>query len=95
MIYGNALIYGDAQVYGDADIQSNNDYCCFQSFGSENRTTTFFRSKTNEIRIKCGCYEGTVEEFEKRVQDTHGTTKYAQEYLAIIATAKIKFEYER
>ena len=83
-VYGDATVTGDAIVTGDADITSNSDYSCFQSFGSEGRTTTAFREKGNKIKIRCGCFSGSVEEFEKRVEKTHGDSKFGREYKAVI-----------
>ena len=92
MIYGNARVYGNAMIYGNANISDNNSYCCFQSFGSSNRTTTAFREKDGNIRIDCGCFSGTITEFKNKVIETHGDSKYAKEYLAIIEVIKIKFD---
>jgi acyl-[acyl carrier protein]--UDP-N-acetylglucosamine O-acyltransferase len=84
-VYGNARVSGDAEVYGDAD------YCCFQRFGSSNRTTTFFKTKTKEIFVSCGCFLGNLTDFELRVKSTHGDNKHAREYLAILGVVRIKF----
>lgn len=77
---------GNAQIYGDAD------YCCFQSFGSVNRTTTVFKEANGKIKIICGCFNGTIDEFKNQVLQTHKENKFAKEYLAIIEVIKIKFE---
>ena len=98
VVYGNARVYGDARVYGNAwvsgnaETKSNDDYCYFQNFGSQNRTTTFFKEKKNKIKVNCGCFSGSIEEFEKQVKETHGEGKNAKEYLSIIEVVKIKFE---
>ena len=31
----------------------------------------------------CGCFIGTLDEFRKKVKETHADTKFAKEYLAI------------
>ncbi|HAO29152.1 MAG TPA: hypothetical protein DCQ68_18860, partial [Chryseobacterium indologenes] len=79
------------EVFGNAETKSNNDYCCFQNFGSANRTTTFFKEKDNKIKVRCGCFSGSIEEFEKEVRKTHGEGKNAKEYFSIIEVVKIKF----
>lgn len=91
-IYGDARVYSDAWIYGDADIADSSDYICFKGFGSENRNTTVFRCRDNHIRVKCGCFSGTLAEFAEKVKETHGDSKYAREYLACIEAAKIHFE---
>ncbi|MDO4157187.1 MAG: hypothetical protein Q4D37_10495, partial [Oscillospiraceae bacterium] len=83
---GNAWVFDDARVYGD------DDYICFKGFGSVNRNTTMFKTKNGSIAVSCGCFSGTLEEFEDKVKETHCDSKYAKEYLACVETAKIHFE---
>jgi len=85
-------VSGNAKVSGNADTKSNNDYCCFQNFGSTNRTTTFFKEKNSKVKVSCGCFSGSIEKFEKQVKETHGEGKHAKEYLSIIEVVKIKFD---
>ena len=82
----NACVSGDALVYGDAD------YIYLKGFGSHNRSTTMFRAKGVNICVSCGCFSGTLEEFESKVKETHGSNKFAREYLALVEAAKIHFE---
>ena len=91
-VYGNTIVCGNAMVCGNANISNTNDYIILQGFGSKNRTTTFFKCKDNLIRVICGCFEGTIDEFVSKVKETHGNNKYAREYLAIIDLAKIHFD---
>lgn len=90
-VSGNAKVYGNARVFGDANITSNNDYCCFSCFGSENRTTTAYKTKDGHVEIICGCFRGTIGEFAARVEETHGDNKFGREYKAIIEVIKAKF----
>ena len=85
---GNAWVYGDARVYGDAD------YVCIKGLGSYNRNTTFFKCKDGHIHVSCGCFSGTLSEFEAKVKETHGGSKYAREYLVALEVVKIHFEKE-
>ena len=82
----NACVSGNARVYGDAD------YIYSKGFGSHNRSTTMFRAKGGNICVSCGCFSGTLEEFESKVKETHGSNKFAREYLALVEAAKIHFE---
>lgn len=99
-IYGNACIYDDARISGyaricgDAWIHSGADYLCFKGLGSQNRNTTFFKCKDGHIHVSCGCFSGSIQEFETKVKKTHGDSKYAKEYLACIEVVKIHFEKE-
>ena len=90
-VYGNTRVHGDAEVYGDAEVSSDDDYALVHGFGSENRATTFFRLKNKGIGVKCGCFYGTLEEFKKKVEETHGENKYAKEYLMIADLMEYKF----
>ena len=90
-VYGNALVRDNARVYGDANIKSLDDICYISSFGSENRSTTFFRCEDGSIKVKCGCFKGTLDEFRDRVKETYGNNKYAKEYLLAADLAELKF----
>lgn len=102
-VYGNAWVYGDAQVYGDArvygnawvsgdaKIENNDNHCGFDCFGSANRHTHAYLTKDNKVEITCGCFNGSIEEFAKKVEQTHSGTVYEKAYKAIINVIKIKF----
>ena len=91
-VYGDAHVYGDARVCDKADIKSKDDIIWLSGLGSENRTTTLFRTKEGGILVSCGCFSGDLAAFEAKVKETHGDSKYAREYLSLIETAKIHFE---
>lgn len=92
LICGNACVCGDALVCCDAEVSGNADYICFKGFGSMNRNTTMFKTKDGNICVSCGCFHGTLQEFEEKVKVTHGDSKFAREYLACVEAAKIHFE---
>ena len=91
-VSGDALVCGDAQVYGDALVYGNADYICLKGFGSKNRSTTMFRTKSGDVYVCCGCFKGSLKEFSEKVKETHGSSKYAKEYLACVEAAKIHFK---
>ena len=82
-VYGDARVSGNAEVSGDAEVSGNADYTTIKGFGSCFRCSTFFRCKDKEVRVVCGCFYGTIEEFRKKVKKTHRETKLAEEYLMI------------
>jgi hypothetical protein len=90
-VYGNAQVYGDARVYGDAWVYGDADYCVLQGFGSVFRSTTIFVDEKLGHRVVCGCFTGSIAEFEEKVKQTHGGTKFEKEYLLIIELAKVHF----
>ena len=81
-VYGDARVYGDAAFSGDARVSGNADYACIKGFGTEFRHTTFYKTKENGIGVKCGCFNGSLEQFREQVKETR-TGKIVKEYLAI------------
>ena len=93
-VYGDAEVYGNAWVCGNAEVCGDADYVCAKGLGSRYRNTTFFKCKNGDIYVTCGCFEGNLDEFTKKVKTTHGDSKYAKEYLAMVEVVKIHFENE-
>ena len=81
-VSGNAEVYGNAEVSGDAEVYDNADYTTIHGFGTQFRTTTFFRCKDKKVRVACGCFFGTIPEFREQVKNTR-KGKIAEEYLMI------------
>ena len=95
LIYDNARIHGCAEVYNarigtNGNIECTKQYMTFGSFGSRGDTTTIYRTAEG-VRVKCGCFNGTLDEFRKIVKATHSNNQYAKEYLAIADIAEIRF----
>ena len=93
-VYGNALVSDNARVSGNALVSGNADYATISGFGSEYRTTTFFRNRSGQIEVRCGCFYGTIEEFRAKVKQTHGETKKAIEYLKVADLMEYHFSKE-
>ena len=92
-VCGNAWVYGNVEVCGNAEVYGDADYITIKGLGSKYRNTTIFKTKEN-IAVKCGCFYGTLAEFVDKVKETHGNSKFAKEYLALIDLVKIHFELE-
>ena len=90
-VYGNAEVSGDAEVYGNAEVSGNADYTTIHGFGTQFRTTTFFRCKDKKVRVACGCFFGTIPEFREQVKNTR-KGKIAEEYLMIADLMENHFE---
>ena len=90
-VSGNAQVSGNARVSGNANIKNDNEHCGFDGFGSCNRHTHAYLTKEKKVEITCGCFRGSIEEFEKKVEETHSGTIYEKQYKAIINVIKIKF----
>ena len=82
-VSGDARVCGNAKVFGNAWVQNCRDYSATSCFGSENRTTTFFRTKDGGISVRCGCFYGTLREFREKVKERHGDSRLAKEYLML------------
>lgn len=93
-VSGNAEVFGNARVSGNAWVSGNADYATVHGFGSEYRTTTFFRTKAGDIGVRCGCFYGTLEELRAKVKETHGETKTAKEYLMVADLMEFRFSKE-
>lgn len=88
-----ARVSGDACICSNAKIATSEDYAIIQGFGTECRVTTFYRCVDGKVRVKCGCFSGTIDEFRDQVKRTR-TGKVAKEYLMIADLMEYRFEEE-
>ena len=72
-------------------IQSSSDILIVGRIGSRNDYTTIFHTDKG-VFVRCGCFKGTLDEFEAKVKQTHNGSKHEKDYLALIQFVKIKFE---
>lgn len=91
VISGYISLTGDDVIKGTARISKKDDYSSVRGFGSCGRTTTFFRCSDDMIRVVCGCFYGTIDEFIERVKETR-IGKVSREYLIIAELMKLHFE---
>jgi hypothetical protein len=64
-----------------------------QVMGSrESQTTTYWTADKNQVI--CGCFKGTLDEFETRVNDVYGSTRHGAEYKKYIAIVRKIMEME-
>ena len=56
---------------------------------------TYFYKTLSEIYVRCGCFFGTIKEFENQVKETHADNKqYLTEYVEAIRYARIVLKGE-
>ena len=91
-VCGNAEVYGNARVCGNAEVFRTEHYLVMGPIGSRNAFTTFFRTKDRKIKVVCGCFFGTIDEFLAKVKQTHGNSKHAKVYQVAVEVALSQLE---
>ena len=89
-VSGDAWVCGNAQVCGNAWVYKNIDHAEINGFGTCGRHTTFFRCKDKTVKVSCGCFLGTIDEFRNQVKNTR-EGKIAKEYLMIADLMELHF----
>lgn len=84
---GDAWVCSNARIGGNAMIRDNASWLIVGPIGSRDDFTTFF-SGEDGIYVSCGCFYGSISEFEKAVEKTHAGTKHEKDYKLAIALAK-------
>lgn len=92
---GNAWVCDNATVSGNAEIKKKTHLLEIGFIGSRDDVTTFFRTKDKGIFVKCGCFEGDIDDFEKKVQKVHADDKHGRVYALAIAMAKEQIELDK
>lgn len=88
-VSGNACVYGNAYVYGNARVSDEQHILVIGPVGSRNDFTTFF--KTNRgISVKCGCFQGDLNDFLSSVERTHGDSCHGKVYRLAAEMAKVQ-----
>ena len=65
--------------------------CC----GSCDRITTIiFYADKSEPMVYCGCFSGTIEQFEEKIHETHSGTFHEYEYMAMVDYIKSIRKYQ-
>ena len=83
---------GGANLGGEwGKLESVSDILIVGPIGSRNGYTTIYHTDKG-VFVMCGCFRGTLDEFAKRAEETHGDNKHARDYKALIEFAKVKFE---
>ncbi|MBC1937151.1 hypothetical protein HCA69_12290 [Listeria grandensis] len=90
-ISGPIKMDGKFRIGGNANIQKQEDFVCISNVGSEKGTLSAYRAKDGGIEVTRGCFRGTPVEFREAVQKTHGDSKIAKEYLALMDFLTVRF----
>lgn len=90
IVCNNAQLRDGAKFSKNALIERTADYLTLSPIGSRNDCTTFFKTADGGIFVMCGCFRGTIDEFEQAVEKTHGDNKHGQAYRKAIELAQIR-----
>ena len=94
-VYGDAEVSGNAWVYGNAEVSGRKHILWISMIGSRDDTVTFCRSKERKIIVAVGCFSGTIDEFEKQVDVTHGDNEHGKAYRLAIELAKLRIDLDK
>jgi hypothetical protein len=72
---------------GCSGFKTNPERITSPILGSRDSQTTFYWNNEKE-QIVCGCFKGTLEEFEEKIKETHGDNEFAQGYFKWIDAIK-------
>ena len=56
---------------------------------------TFMRTKDEKIFVIVGCFAGTIDEFERKVKETHGDNEHGKAYRLAIELAKLRIDLDK
>ena len=73
------------------DFKENPSRYTGPKMGSRNSQTTTYWDKNKNL-VVCGCFKGTIEEFEKAVNKTHGNNDFGKQYAKYIKQVKTLME---
>ena len=94
-VYGDARVSGNAQVSGDAWVESQTDWLLVGPAKSSGRFTTAYRDTKIGVRVSCGCFTGTAQEFSAQIEATHaGNQQHLQQYRLFCQLIAFSFDIQ-
>lgn len=85
--FGERCSFGEGIKY-EGMSETTLRFLKIDRIGSRLGCTYFFKTAT-DIYVRCGCFFGTIADFEKKVNETHARNKkYRKEYLEAIKYVK-------
>ena len=95
-VSGSARVSGSAHILGDGRVSKPGDYITVGPAISSGRFTTAHVDETIGVRVNCGCFTGTVEEFRQAIEATHAeSAQHLAQYRAFVALIKAHFAIDR
>ena len=87
-VYGNAEVCGNAKVWGNAWVYGNAKILVLGKLGDYRRFITATWSKDNCVKVRAGCFFGTIDDFQKAVIEKYGEGE--SDYMLIIPLLRKK-----
>ena len=89
--YLGGAYLGGAYLDGEwGKLESVSDILIVGPIGSRNGYTTIYHTDKG-VFVTCGCFRGTLDEFAKKVDETHGDNNHARDYKALVEFVKVKY----
>lgn len=96
--FGKGCSFGECCSFGErckCEFGEFYHMCACGGFGSCDRTTYFFGLMDDGIGVRCGCFAGTIEQWEAKVRETHGDSGIAKAYLGLIEPVQLMMAERR
>ena len=95
LVYGDAWVADNAWVSGDARVESQADWLLVGPAKSSGRFTTAYRDTKIGVRVSCGCFTGTAQEFSAQIEATHaGSQQHLQQYRLFCQLIAFSFDIQ-
>ena len=93
VISGGAIVHGTPLIGENACIKDESEFIVFENVGSRHDVLIAYKTKYCGVRIKVGCFLGSLDEFKIQTLKTHkNNEKVKNEYLLILEVIKNRFE---
>ena len=96
--FGKGCSFGEWCSFGEGCKCEFGEFyhmCACGGFGSCGRTTYFFGLTDGGIGVRCGCFAGTMEQWETKVREAHGDSGIAKAYLGLIEPVRLMMAERR
>ncbi|MNN37984.1 hypothetical protein D3C81_1519580 [compost metagenome] len=89
---GHTYLRGRVRIGSGAYLEKGRDVLSFYPVGSENGVLTTYARYDGSIGVTRGCFAGTLEKFEQKVQETHANNEdIKQEYMKLSEIVRHRF----
>ena len=87
-VCGDAWVWGNAEICGNAEVCGDAEILVLGKLGYSRRFITATWSKDNCLKVKAGCFFGTIDDFQKAVIEKYGEGE--SDYMLIIPLLRKK-----